>query len=120
MLRWFNQKGEGKAGCIFGLVLLASACFFAYKVIPVKVRATEMADAVTDEARAAGGRSQAALRRSLAIKAQNLGLPITEQDIKITRSAQFIKVEVEYTIAVEFPGYTYNWKFHPIAENPVF
>jgi len=120
MLIRMNQRGEGKLGCVFGLLILLAAVFTAYKMIPVKVRATEFRDAVTDQARGAGQTSQKSIRNALAFKASQLRIPVTEKDIKITRTADFITIEVEYTIPVEFPGFTYQWKFHHLAENPVF
>lgn len=29
-------------------------------------------------------------------------------------------MEVEYTIPVEFPGYTYQWNFHHKLDRPIF
>ena len=31
-----------------------------------------------------------------------------------------IDVDVNYVVPVEFPGYTYMWKFHHHASNPIF
>ena len=115
-----NQRGEGKLGCVFALFVLVAAVFVAYKMIPVKVRATEFRDAVVDQARGAGRSSQEGIKNALAYKASQLRLPVTEKDINIKRTAEFITIEVEYTVPVEFPGFTYMWKFHHMAENPVF
>jgi len=115
-----NQRGEGKLGCVFGLLLLLAAVFTAYKMIPIKVRATEFRDAVFDQSRGAGRSSQEGIKNALAYKASQLRLPVAEKDIKITRSPDYITIEVDYTVPVEFPGFTYQWKFHHKAENPVF
>lgn len=115
-----NQRGEGKLGCVMGLLILAAAVFVAYKVIPVRVRATEFRDAVHDNARSAGTMSQDAIRSALAYKAVQLKLPIKEQDIQIQRTSDSVSVKVEYTVPVEFPGYTYNWAFKVEANYPVF
>jgi hypothetical protein len=115
-----NQRGEGKLGCVMGLLILIAAVFVAYKMIPVKVRSTEFRDAVQDAARSAGGNPTEGIKNSLAYKAHQLRLPVTEKDIKIDRRSDYITIEVEYTVPVEFPGYTYQWKFSPRAENPIF
>lgn len=120
MLIRLNQRGEGKLGCVIGLLILVAAVFIAYKMIPVKVRATEFRDAVFDNARSAGQNSQEAIRNALVHKAAQLRLPVKPDQVKIERRADFITIEVEYTVPVEFPGFVYQWKFKHKAENPVF
>lgn len=120
MLIRMNQRGEGKLGCIIGLLILVAAVFVAYKMIPVRVRATEFRDAVHDNARSAGRMSQAAITKAIATKAYQLELPVTEKDIKLQRTSDSISVQVEYVVPVEFPGYTYNWRFSVDANYPVF
>lgn len=120
MLIRMNQRGEGKLGCIIGLLILVAAVFVAYKMIPVRVRATEFRDAVHDNARAAGRMSQEAIRKAIAVKAFELKLPITEKDIDLKRTSDSISIKVDYVVPVEFPGYTYNWPFSVDANYPVF
>ena len=120
MLNRMNQKGEGRLGCVVGLLLLCAALFVAYKLIPVKLQATEMRDAVQDTSRSASGKSNEEVRKLLFHRAQELKVPIQEKDIVISRRADFIKIEVAYDVQVEFPGYTMNKRFEFEAENPVF
>jgi uncharacterized protein YxjI len=120
MLSRMNQKGEGRLGCVVGLLLLAGALFFAYKMIPVKIQASEMRDAVQDASRSASGKSQATIRKELFARSQELEVPIEEGDIIITRRADFIRIEVEYDVDVEFPGYVWKKHYSFSAENPVF
>ena len=47
-------------------------------------------------------------------------LPVTEQDITISRGNGEITVTVVYTIPIVFPGYTYNWHIEHSATNPIF
>ena len=115
-----REQGEGRLGCLFGLVVLLLAGMVAYKMIPVKVKAAEMRDIVNDEAHSAGQHNDKFIAASVLRKAQSLDLPVTEKDIKVERYAGEIKVEVDYTVPVKFPGYTYQWHFHHKAENPIF
>jgi hypothetical protein len=120
MLRKRLQRGEGQFGCLVGLVLLLIAGLVAYKMIPIKVKAAEMRDVVQDESRSAGTRSDRDISRAILGKAEQLGLPITEDNVKINRVANAITVEVSYTVPVQFPGFTYNWKFNHKEQNPIF
>lgn len=120
MRRFRSQRGEGQLGCVFGLVLLLAAIFVAYKMVPIKVKAAELRGEVVDEAKSAGSRSDTQILNTIVNKAQSLGLPVTKEDVTISRAATTIHVSVEYTVPVEFPGFTYQWRFKHVAENPIF
>ena len=120
MLRNRRERGEGQMGCLVGLVLLLIVGLIAYKTIPVKVKAAEMRDAVSDEARSAGTKNDKDISNAIKAKAVSLDLPVTDESIEVNRTNNQIKVEVHYTVPVQFPGYTYQWKFHHKAENPIF
>ena len=120
MLRNRRERGEGQFGCLVGLAILLVAGLIAYRMIPVKVKAAELRDTVVDESKSAGQHNDKQIMANILTKAEQLELPVTEKDVKINRRASMITVEVEYTVPVPFPGYTYMWDFKHRAENPVF
>lgn len=120
MRRFRSQRGEGQLGCVVGLLVLLAAIFVAYKMVPVKVKAAELRGEVVDEAKSAGVRSDEQIARNILRTAEANNLPVSKEDIQITRTANTIRVEVNYTVPIEFPGYTYNWDFRHVAENPIF
>ena len=120
MVRNRRERGEGQFGCLVGLVLLLIAGLIAYKMIPVKVKAADLRDTVQDFGRSAGTHGDKAISEGIVAKAQQLGLPVTADNVDITRAAGTIKISVSYTVPVEFPGYTYNWKFNHKTDNPIF
>jgi hypothetical protein len=115
-----NQRGEGRLGCVFGVLFLALACFLAYKLIPVKIQANEMRDVIQDESRAASGRSTAEVKKAIFTRAQELKVPLDESNLVVTRRADYIRVECEYSVEIQFPGYTHHKTYKFDAENPVF
>jgi hypothetical protein len=120
MQRKIRERGEGQFGCLVGIVFLLLAAMVAYKMIPVKVKAADMRDTVVDEARSAGQHTDAVIMKSILQKAEEMEFSVKESDVIIKRSNASIHVEVSYTVPVEFPGYTYQWNFHHVAENPIF
>lgn len=120
MRRKGSQRGEGQFGCVFGLVILVVALFVAFKMIPIKVRAAEVRQEVVNEAKSAGMHDDKRIVASILAKARDVDLPITAEDISIRRAANAITIDVQYEVPIAFPGYTYNWKFHHNAENPIF
>lgn len=120
MRRFRGQRGEGQFGCVVSLVLLLIAIFVAYKMVPIKVKAAELRGEVVDQAKNAGTRNDERILGEIVAKAQSLGLPVTKESVKIRRAATTIHVQVQYTVPVEFPGFTYQWNFNHVAENPIF
>ncbi|HUP48504.1 MAG TPA: hypothetical protein VNA04_06920 [Thermoanaerobaculia bacterium] len=120
MRRFRSQRGEGQFGCVVGLLLLLAAIFVAYKMVPIKVKAAELRGEVVDEAKHAGSRGDDRIMKAILLKAEQTGLPVTKENVRIHRSANTIRVEVEYVVPVEFPGFTYEWSFRHVAENPIF
>lgn len=120
MLRNRRERGESNFGCLIALVLLLVGILIAWKMIPIKVKAAEMRDIVSDEARSAGQHNDKQILANILDQAQKQELPITEENVKIQRKNSYITVELTYTVPVTFPGYTYNWDFHHKSENPVF
>lgn len=115
-----GERGESNAGCLFGLIILAIAIFIAYKMIPVKVKAADLKQTVTDEAKMAGTHRDSVIMNQILAKGRELKLPITEDNVKISRSSTEISVEVDYDVPVDFPGKVWNWHQHVMAQNPIF
>lgn len=115
-----RERGEGNFGCLVAIVLLFIAGFLAYKMVPVKVRAAELKQTITDEAKMAGAHQDGLIMKTILAKAEEQKLPVTEQNVKISRAAGEITVDVEYDVPIDFPGKTWNWHQHIVAQNPIF
>ena len=115
-----TQRGEGQLGCIIGLIILIAASYIAFKMIPVKVRAADLRSEIVDVARSAAMYKEPQIRARIMAKAEELDLPLEPDGLEILRKPDRIYIEANYVVPVEFPGYTHQWKFRHIADNPVF
>src|ERR1043166_5282888 len=115
-----SERGQGNVGCLFGLIVLALVAFIAYKMIPVKVKAADLKQTVTDEAKMAGTHRDDVIMKQILAKAREGQLPLTEDNVKITRPPSEITVDVDYSVPIDFPGKTFNWHQHITAQNPIF
>lgn len=120
MVRNRRERGEGQFGCLVGIAFLALAALIAYKMIPIKVKTADLRETIMAEARSAGQHGNKQIMGEILSKAEQNELPLTEDNVKIERKNQMIKIDVQYTVPVNFPGYTYQWHFHHYTENPVF
>jgi predicted membrane protein len=115
-----SERGEGNFGCIVGLIFIVLAVFVAYKVIPAKANNAELKQVIVDEAKSAGTHNDGVIKEAILRKARDNSLPVTEDDVKIVRNNNEITVDVEYTMPIAFPGYTYQWNIHHHVNNPIF
>jgi len=115
-----RERGEGNFGCLFGLIILVLAAIVAYKVIPVKVKNAELRGVINDESKSASTHNDEKIRQFILAKAREDDIPLTPEDVKITRSNNEIHVDVEYTLPINFPGYVYQWHIEHHISNPVF
>ncbi len=115
-----RERGEGSFGCLVGLIFLALAIFVAWKMIPVKVHNAELRAVVVDEAKSAGSHRDQQILEAILRKAAEEHLPVTEDNVKITRANSEITVDVNYVVPIEFPGFTYQWRVQHLAQNPIF
>lgn len=116
-----SQLGEGQAGCIISLLILLAVGFFAYKIIPPKLKAAEMRQFVIDEGKSAGLRKgDKHIRANIMDMADELEIAVDPKDLKIRRARGKIYIDIDYVIPVELPGYTHNYHFHHETANPLF
>lgn len=119
-----DESGKNSLRGLFALLIIAGTVYVGFKLLPVRAAAYRFNDAIRDEVIYAGSRrwSDDMIMQNLLDEAIILGLPVTQNNIKITRSGRkYIIVEADYTIAVELiGGYRFDWHFTPRHEGPVF
>ena len=121
MRRRTAERGEGNLGCILWVLVLAVAVLIAWKAIPVKVNSSELADYLDELARFNAARESAEdLQARILTRANELNLPVTKEGVTIQLSRDRVRMIVDYTVPVNFPGYTYNWHFHHELDRPIF
>ena len=114
------QRGEGKLGCLFWLALVLILCLIAWKTFPIKLNSSRLEDFMLEQARFSARRSAPQIQKDIADRAVELGLPVKRKDVSVQKTASKIRVHCTYTVPVEFPLYTYYWKFDVDIERPIF
>ncbi len=121
MPRWRRERGEGNLGCILWLLALGLALLIAWKAVPVKMQSAELYDFMDELAKFGAARTTPEnLEKQILARAKQLNIPIDKKDINVSRNGDRIFMVVEYTIPVEFPGYTYQWHFRHKLDRPIF
>ncbi len=123
-MKAFNQRGEGKAGFVFGLLVLALVVYAAVKVVPVLIRAYSYEDAVKGECANLRGRTADQLQEDLVTLANQEGLPINENNVIVSKRQvedhTNLKVDIEYTVPISTPVRVFNINKAIHYDAPVF
>lgn len=120
MIARVRQSGEGKLGCIVWVLLFTIATMAAVKMIPIRVAVGELTDYASEQAKWAGGSESDAIKNRLYNKARQLDLPLSKEQITVEKRAGKIRIAMNFTVPVEFPGYTYDWNFDIDREWDIF
>jgi hypothetical protein len=115
-----RQAGDSKIGCILWILALGIAVMVAVKMLPIKLKSAELQDHMTEQAKFARGASVEGLQKAILHRASQLDLPVSEKDVQIQLTRDRVKMDVKYTVPVEFPGYTYQWSFHHSVDRPIY
>lgn len=120
-----GERGKASIRGLVSLLLIGSLAYGAFKVIPPYAAAFQLDDEVREQVVLAGARrrklSDEEIRRNLLQRAATLGVPLDERDIVIRRIGDNVRIELEYTVRLEFPlDLHYDWQFESTHEGPSF
>jgi len=114
------QRGEGKAGCIFWVAVLAVFSFIAYQAVPAKVSISDLEEFMTRQAETAGSSTEQRIKDAILARGKDLGLPITKDNLSVEFPLGRVVITCNYEIPISLLVYTYNWKIEHRIDRPVF
>lgn len=120
MFRRTGERGEGNLGCILWLIVLAVAIGFSWKAVPVKIASAELYDYMVEQAKFAHNAKPDLIKKRILHRARELNLPLESKNLKVERIGDRIRMNAEYTVPVEYPGYTWNWKFEHNVDRGIY
>jgi hypothetical protein len=111
------RAGRSSLGCLVVLLLLTAAGYFSVNLGEAYWRFYQFQDAMKQEARFAGRRTDEAIAQRLRAKADSIGLP--EEAIKrlrVRRAQSRLRITSEYVETIELPLVVRRLRFEPHAE----
>ena len=110
-----NQRGKGKIGCFFSLLILAAIVFGLYKIVPPYVSYYQLKDATGEIAtlsavgflprtNGTSGRSEGTvpeIQEAVLVKARELEVPLEKEKIKVRREGQVVFISVSYVVPID-------------------
>src|SRR5215207_7028715 len=110
------RRGSSSLGCLFALLILSAAGYFAVNVGEVYFRFFQYQDAMRQEVRFAAHNSDQVILRHLRAQADSLGLPEAAGEVPLQRDGRHIELESEYYDHIELPLIVREVRFNPHAE----
>ena len=94
-------KGEGKAGCVFYLLLVVVVGFVAMKVVPVQVTKMELQDYMKELAMTNPRKDGEWFRRKIHERSKTLDIPLEKKHIEVNKGARRVVMDVKYTVVLD-------------------
>jgi hypothetical protein len=117
----FRQKGGSRVKLLLTLAIVGSMVFAAIQIVPPYFANYQFQDAIETESRFAltgyPKRSQDDIQNEVFKKAQDLGLPVKEDDIKVEMTSGTVAISTDYSVPIDLKIYQFTLQFHPHADN---
>ena len=121
-----NSRGEGRAGCLFVLLLTVAFVWVCIQVIPVYIAKIDFEEDLGRIVARAGadGWDNEYLLEQVEEAARLRGFQLDEERTRVERTSPFsarprIKIDVVYRTTAEFPFYTHEFTFEASATSIV-
>ncbi len=114
-----QQRGGVRLKLILAVLVLFSLLYIAWKVIPPYFANYQLEDSMRNEARfaAVNKRTQEDIQDDIFRKIKDLDIPARREDIKVETISGGLSITVNYAVPIDLPGYTFELRFHPQADN---
>ncbi len=117
-----HERGTSNVGCAVGLLVLAMAVVVLVKAVPVIIAVGELTDFAERQVQMASlpRHSDEEILRAVLYKAQQLHIPLGEEQVKVWRDSREAHLTMSTTVPVAVPFYTYEWKVVRAFDRPLF
>lgn len=114
-----GERGEGKAKAIIVTLILAFLVYAAVKVVPPYVAEYELSDKMQETARFASvnRNSEEQIRKTIMSTIEDLQIPATLDDVKVTASGGRVSIIVDYKVPIDLMVYKFDLHFTPSTAN---
>jgi len=113
------QRGEGKLKAIIVTAILVFGIYAAFKLVPPYSAEYQLNDKIQEIARfgVVDRKTEDQIRDSVLKTIQDLDIPATRENIKVTSNPSKVTILVDYTVPVDLLFYHVDLHFTPSSEN---
>lgn len=112
-----SDFGAGRFKALLSIAFLLIVVFVGIKTIPVYVNSYELDDYIQQQTPfwLTQRSTPDAIQKNILTKAQELGLPVTAENVKVVAPGGRVDVSLDYIVPVDLKVYTLNLHFAPSA-----
>jgi hypothetical protein len=114
-----GRMGMKRVKALFGVLLVITAAYAAWMLVPPYLNNYQFQDDVQNEAliNSYSNKSEQEICETLAKKAAEYGIPLKAEQIHVQRSGSELSIWADYSVHVDLPGFPLDLKFHPATKN---
>ena len=104
------MRGDSKLGCLIWLGIFVAVLYVGYKFGAAQWTFLSFREELHDLAKSAARErslDEGVYQKEIIRHAENLGISLDPEDIRLTESDNEVTIEVDWAAALEFPGYTF-------------
>ena len=107
---------------LLGLAVLVAAVYVAWTMIPPYFNNYKLEDIIADEARinTYSNKTEDAMRETVYQKAKDLEIPITRENINVSRQGQSVAIDVNYVVHLDYPIHPVDLHFQTSSKNKAY
>lgn len=108
-----RQRGESRIGCIFWLLVLLGFAGVCWQMVPVKMKSLDLDQTMIRLAERASlqqRNTEKQLRTAILQAADELGLPLEDDNLIVRRTGARVSIEASYTVPINLLVTTWDWK----------
>ena len=113
-----RDQGKGSLNAIIATLVVAAVIYAGIKIVPAYIHNYELQDFLRDLAVQATVQRTSAeqIQNAVVAKAQDLGLPVTRDNVKVTAGNK-VTIDLDYTVPIDLRVATLPLHFTPSAVN---
>lgn len=117
-----HEHGRGAVGCLFSLVVIGALVVIGLKAVPARIAVAELQDYAVRQAESASlpGFSDEEISKHILEKARELKLPVEASALRVSRGGGEVRVQLHYSMPLDFGFYTYRWEVDHNIERVLF
>ncbi len=120
MLRIGSQKGEGKIGCLFWILVLMIVALAASRFVPVKIATMQLEDYMKELPMHHPRQTQSYYEREIANRARELKLEIPKEKIQVKKYTERVIMDIKFTVPLDFVIFQYDWNVQIYQDLDIF
>lgn len=116
-----GERGGAKFNFLLTVVILGAIGYAGFKIVPAYVNDYQFQDSIQQESQFALSsypkKSPDDIRSDVFKKAQELGLPVKNEDVRVVVSNTNVDISTDYSVTFDLSVYQWTHEFHHHADN---